>query len=86
MNKLELAKFKMIKKNDERPGQFSSRTRAIAWCKQQKPLHYYILTTCYREDDLGIYVAKMCWATYLVTKKELKLVLKAISHKDDKRV
>jgi len=68
MNRSELAKFTMIKNTEERPGQFSSRNRAIKWCKAQKFKHHYILTTCYRADNDGNTWGRICWTTYLVTK------------------
>ena len=56
--------YGIIKKNDERAGQFSSRIRASRWCDRQKLDHYFIFTSCYRDGGL---TRMACWATYLVT-------------------
>jgi hypothetical protein len=55
----------MIQLHEENIGQFSSKTRAVNYCKNQLLPHKYILTSCYRPDDNGVPVQRLCWAIYL---------------------
>ena len=55
-------KFTMIKRGEERPGQYSTRARAIAQCKREKIPHRYIFTSCFRNNGLD---RRCCWFVYL---------------------
>jgi hypothetical protein len=57
--------MKTITKNEEHLGQYSSKNRAMTFCKSQIVSHRIILTTCYRCDESGFPVSRICWNTYL---------------------
>jgi hypothetical protein len=54
----------MISKDQERIGQYATKTRAIRACKMERMrtgrAHGHILTTCYRDLQ-----PRVCWAIYL---------------------